>query len=95
MDLQTLQNHRVEILDHASRYGANNVRVFGSVARGDSTADSDVDLLVDVERGRSLLDLIGLNQDLERLLRCSIDVLTEAELSPYFRDQVLDEAVVL
>lgn len=95
MDLNELQRHRDQILDHAAKHGASNIRVFGSVARDESTGASDVDLLVDVERGRTLLDLIGLNQDLEGLLGCPIQVLTEAEISPFFREQVIREATVL
>ena len=60
----SLVSRRREILELAARHGARNVRVFGSVARGDDRPDSDIDLLVDVEAGRTLLDVIGLEQDL-------------------------------
>ncbi len=95
MNWAKLQQRRGEILQEATRHGAFNVRVFGSVARGDATRESDVDFLVDVEQGRSLLDLIGLNQDLEDLLECPVQVLTEPEISRHFRDQVLREAVAI
>ena len=95
MGLSELQKRRNEILQEAARHGAFNVRVFGSVARGDATRESDVDFLVDVERGRSLLDLIGLNQSLEDLLDCPVQVLTEPEISQHFRDQVLGEAIAI
>ena len=95
MELSALRRHRTAILDQAVQHGASNVRVFGSVARASSGAESDVDLLVDIDEGRSLLDLIGLHQDLEKLLQCRVDVLTEAELSPFFRAQVLREAIAL
>ena len=74
------------------RSGARNVRVFGSVARGQDHAGSDVDLLVDMESGRSLLDLIGLSQDLEDLLHRKIDVLTDTSLHPILRDRILTDA---
>ncbi len=79
----------------AERYGARNIRVFGSCARGDNRPDSDLDLLIDLEEGRSLLDLIAIQQDLEDLLGRKVDVVTEPELSPYFRDNVLEEAIPL
>ena len=71
------------------------MRLFGSVARDDSAADSDIDILVRLEAGRSLLDLIAVKQDLEDLLGRSVDVVTEASVSPYFREMVLGEAVPL
>lgn len=86
---------RAEILRVATEYGARNVRVFGSVARGQATASSDLDLLVNLDAGRSLLDLIALKQELEDLLGREVDVVTEAALSPYLREQVLREAVTL
>ena len=86
---------RIEILRVARVHGASNVSVFGSRARGDAREESDLDLLVDLEDGRSLLDLIGIQQDLEDLLGRSVDVLTRRELSPYLREQVLAEAVPL
>jgi predicted nucleotidyltransferase len=86
---------REDIHRIASAHGAGNVRVFGSTARGEQTAASDLDLLVDMSEGRSLFDLIALSNDLEESLGVEVDVLTEASLSPYMRDRVLDEAVAL
>jgi uncharacterized protein len=90
-----LARMRAEILAAASRHGATNVRVFGSVARGDADAASDVDFLVDFEPGRSLLDLAGLLIDLEDLLGHSVDVVTEPGLKARTRQRVLAEAVAV
>ena len=79
----------------AAAHGADNVRVFGSVGRGEQGSSSDLDLLVDMAEGRSLFDLIALSNDLEESLGVEVDVVTEASLSPYMRDRVLDEAVAL
>lgn len=86
---------RAEILAVAARHGARNIRIFGSVARGERRADSDLDLLVDLEDGRSLLDLVAVKQDIEDLLGCPVDVLTERSISPYIRQRILKEAVPL
>jgi uncharacterized protein len=90
-----LQDNREEILRIATTHGAQNVRVFGSVSRGEATSESDVDFLVKLESGRSLLDLIAIKQDLEDLLGCEVDVVTEDAVSPYIREQILKEAVGL
>jgi len=87
-----LQNRRQEILNVAASHGAHNVRLFGSVARGEARPGSDVDLLVDMDSDRSLLDLVGLGQDLEELLACKVDVLTDASLHPALRERILAEA---
>jgi len=79
----------------AAAHGAVNVRVFGSVGRGEQGASSDLDLLVDMAEGRNLFDLIALSNDLEESLGVVVDVVTEASLSPYIRDRVLDEAITL
>ncbi len=79
----------------AAEHGARNVRVFGSVARSDDNPNSDLDLLVQLSPDSSLLDLIAIKQDLEDLLGCKVDVVTEAALSPYIREQVLKEATPL
>ena len=79
----------------AARYGAYNVRIFGSVARGEADEQSDIDLLVNMEPGRSLLDLCGLLIDLEELLDCKVDVVTEKGLRDRIRARVLKEAVAL
>jgi predicted nucleotidyltransferase len=96
MDTYTaLQTRRDDILSIAARHGARNVRVFGSVARGEARPDSDVDILVDMEPGRSLFDLGGLLYDLQTLLGVEVDVVTEKGLRPRIRAQVLQEAVPL
>lgn len=92
---QLLRLRRDEILRLADLHGARKVRLFGSVARGESRADSDVDFLVDMEPGRSLLDHVALRQDLEDLLGLEVDVVTEKALHWYIRDRVLREAVPL
>ncbi len=87
-----LKDRREDILRLAAQHGAHNVRVFGSVARGEARPDSDVDLLVELEAGRSLLDLGGLLMDLQTLLGREVDVVTDKGLRDRIRTRVLQEA---
>ena len=89
---ELLKEQREDILRIAAQHGAHNVRVFGSVARGDARSDSDVDLLVELEPGRSLLDLGGLLMDLQALLGRDVDVVTDKGLRDRIRTRVLLEA---
>lgn len=89
---QLLQNKKADILQISARYGAGNVRVFGSAVHGQVGPESDVDFLVDLEEGRSLFDLGGLLMDLQDLLDRKVDVVTEKGLHWYIRDKVLQEA---
>lgn len=95
MNIKTLREKRKEILRIASKHGAKNIKVFGSVARGDSDEISDVDFLVEMEPGRSLMDLGGLLMDLQEYLGCNVDVVTERGLKDRIKDTVLKEAVTL
>ena len=96
MDLRSLLNQkRGQVLETAAHYGAYDVRVFGSVARGDATETSDIDFLVKLEPGRSLLDLGGLLYDLQKILGTDVDVVTEKGLRTRIRERVLREAVPL
>lgn len=90
-----LNNYRQEILELANKYGAYNVRIFGSVARGEADANSDIDFLVDMEVGRSLFDLGGLLMELQELLGCRVDLVTEKGLRKRLRERVLREAIEL
>ena len=92
---QLLTGKREEILRIAAQHGARNVRVFGSVARGEEGPDSDVDLLVEFDADRSLLDHVALVQDLEDLLGKKVHVTTKDALHWYIRDRVLEQAVPL
>lgn len=87
-----LEEKREEIRRIAAEHGARDVRVFGSVARGEAGRESDIDFLVDLEPGRSLLDLGGLQMDLEDLLGCRVDVVTEGGLYWLLRRRILKEA---
>lgn len=95
MNLQSLRERREEILRIADKHGARTVRIFGSVARGEEDEASDIDLLVEMEEGRSLLDLGGLLMDLQDLLGCRVDIVTEKGLRERIRARVLKEAVAL
>ena len=92
---QTIKDKRNEILSIATRNGAYNVRLFGSVAQGEATEKSDVDFLVDMQPGRSLLDVAGLWIDLEKLLGCKVDVVTTKGLKKSIKEDVLSEARAL
>ncbi len=92
MTLDELRDRRNEIDAIARRHGAHDVRVFGSVVRGEADPHSDIDLLVDLEPGRSVIDLGGLLMDLREHLRCKVDVMTPAMLKPRVRERALREA---
>lgn len=93
--LRTLAEQRSEILTLADRYHAGDVRVFGSVARGDNTGASDVDFLIKPRLGCSLFHLGGFMEDLRDLLGCRVDLVTEDGLKPHLRERVLKEAIPL
>ena len=88
-----LKRHRADVLELAAHYGATNVRVFGSVARGDAADSSDIDLLVRMSPGRSVFDIGGLLMDLQDFPGRRVDVVTERGLRPRIREDVLREAV--
>lgn len=92
---KSLSNKRDEILRITAAHGARNLRVFGSVSRGDANDKSDIDLLINLEPGRTLLDIVAIKQDLEDLLGCKVDVVTEDAVSPYIREQILKNAISL
>jgi predicted nucleotidyltransferase len=91
----SINRQREGILEIAARYGATDIRVIGSVARGDATDASDLDLIVRFEPGRSLLDHGGLVMDLRELLGIRVDVIDEEALQPRFRQHVMKEAIPL
>jgi predicted nucleotidyltransferase len=92
---ELIKERREEILRIAARYGARNVRVFGSVIRGEARPDSDVDFLVDMDPGRTLLDMGGLLMDLRDVLGREVDVATEHGLKARIRDRIIKEALPL
>lgn len=95
MTLKTLKDRREQILRLAAKHRTGDLRVFGSVVRGAQHAESDVDFLVRPQSDCSLFDLGGLLEDLQELLQCRVDLVTEDGLKPRLRDQVLREAVAL
>lgn len=92
---ESIRRHRQAILQIAGRYGAHDVRIFGSVARGEASESSDLDLIVRFEPGRSLFDHGGLVMDLQELLSIKVDVISEAGMRQRFRDHVFKEAIPL
>ncbi len=93
--LSTLLEKRDKIHEIAARYGARNMRVFGSVVRGEDRPDSDVDLLVEFEPGRGLLNHAALVEELEGFLGCKVDIVSQNGLKPRIREQVVNEAMAL
>ncbi len=90
--LKQIEQKRDEIKKISVLHGVRRLRIFGSVARGTSTLQSDVDFLVDLDSNRSLLDLGGLQMDLQSLLECKVDVVTEKGLHWYLKERILKEA---
>ena len=93
--LERIMAERDRICEIAARHGARNIRIFGSVARGEEKEESDLDLLIDLEPDRSLLDIVALKSELEELLKISVDVAEPLTLHWYIRDRVIAEAVPL
>jgi len=93
--LKILQSKKAEILALAAKHGASNVRLFGSVVRGEDREDSDVDFLVDMKETCSLFDLIGLQQDIEKTIGRRVDVLTPNAINRHLKDRILHEAAPL
>jgi predicted nucleotidyltransferase len=92
---ELLKVKRDEILRITKKHGAYNIRIFGSVSRGEDDQDSDLDILIDLEPDRSLLDHAGLMVELQELMDCKVDVVTEKGLRPRIRDRILREAIPL
>jgi len=92
---EKLRQKRDEIIAVAAKYGVRNVRVVGSVARGESDDLSDVDLLVTLDRGVTLMKMSALRRELETLLGCKVDVISDKGLRERIRERVLAEAVLL
>jgi predicted nucleotidyltransferase len=92
---KAIREKRAEILRIMGAHGARNPRIFGSAARGQGQPSSDIDVLVEMEPGRTLLDLVGLEQDLGATLGRHVDVVTDGGISPYLRDRIVAEAVPL
>jgi predicted nucleotidyltransferase len=96
MTLEELRTrYRNQILEIAEKRGARNVRVFGSIARGEQRSDSDIDILVDFQPGRSLLDLTGLWLDLEEVLGSKVDVVSSRGLKPRVAREIMRDAIAL
>ena len=92
MTMSTLQQYIPDILQIADKHGAQKIRVFGSFSRNSATAASDLDLLVNLKKGRDLLDLIAFKQELEEQIGLRVDVVTEKGLSPHLRESILAQA---
>ncbi len=90
--MTSIQQYTPVILEIASKHGAENIRVFGSFAVNNATPSSDLDLLVSLEKGRDLLDLIAFKQEVENYICRKVDVVTEKGLSPHLRDVILSQA---
>ena len=93
--LELVRSKKEKIVDIAATYGISNIRTFGSVARDEDTYASDLDLLIDLAPGRSALELGGFLVDLEELLHCRVDLVTEKGLNPLIKENVLKEVVNL
>ena len=92
---QRLEALKPQVLEVARRYGASNLRIYGSIATGKEHQASDLDLLIGLPKGQSLLGLISLRQELEDLLGCPVDVTEAEKLHPLIRSQILEQALAL
>lgn len=95
MQNDLLKKHKENIRKIATNHGILSIKVFGSFARGENNIDSDIDLLVELEPKRSLLDMIAMKHELEDLMKRKVDVVTANGISPYLVKQIMEEAVQL
>ena len=95
MNIGEVKAKREDILNIAKKHGAYNIRIFGSVVRGEAKKDSDLDILVDLEPNRSLFDHAALMIELQETMKCKVDVVTEKGLRPRIRENILKEAMTI
>ncbi len=95
MDIETLRTHKQEIIALANQYGAGNIRVFGSVARGEANKSSDIDLLIDIQKDKSLMDFARLKVSLEDLLGEDVDLVESGSIKPRLKQFVDEDSVPL
>ena len=93
--LQFLKKNRKKIITLASKRGGYNVRVFGSVARGEESKTSDIDFLITFRKGTTLFDRGGLVADLHEYLGCDIDIVSDKTIHPLIRDEIYHSAIAL
>ena len=93
--LEQIKERAPAVYSVAARHGARNIRIFGSLVRGEDGKDSDVDMLVDMDDDRSLLDLVAVERELSKLLNRKVDVVVDGGISPYLRDRICAEAIPL
>lgn len=95
MNLKQLQQYRLKIIELARKYHSNNIRVFGSVAKGENTESSDVDFLIDPDPQQDLFDVIRLRRSLQELLKCDVDIVHSTALHHSIKQEILESAVRL
>lgn len=95
ISLDEIKENNIKLMEIAKRYRASNLRAFGSVARGESTQESDIDLLVSFSPGATLLDQVGLTEELSELFHCPVDVVSDKALNRHIAEKVLNEAIKL
>ena len=93
--LGEIKTHAPVVRDIAARRGARNIRIFGSVARGENDETSDVDFLVEMDKDCSFLDLVAVERELSELLQCKVDVVVDGGISPYLKNRIYAEAIAL
>ncbi len=95
LNFNELQKYKTQILALCQQYHASNIKVFGSVARNEAHANSDVDLLIDLPPYTSALDFVALQRELSGLLQCKVDLILSETIHPYLKDRILKEAIPL
>jgi len=95
VNLKQLQQYRLKIIELARKYHSNNIRVFGSVAKGENTESSDVDFLIDPDPQQDLFDVIRLRRSLQELLKCDVDIVHSTALHHSIKQEILESAVRL
>ena len=95
MTLEELKSKRSQIRRISEKHGVTNLRVFGSVVRGEQNGQSDLDLLVKMAPARDLTDLVSFAQDMQAMMQVRVDVVSEGGLSPFLRDRIIAEAISL
>lgn len=95
MDIAELRSYKPKLVEIAAKYGVSNIRVFGSIVRGEETKESDIDLLVDVDRSKTILDFVGFQMEASDALQQQVDLVSSQGIHQLLRDEIFNTAVSL